>query len=146
MKLWRKAYLLYKYEIYPRIDHLRGSNWFLRKLRGLRSQRLDKVGEDPHSIFEKGEWDNLFLLDDCRVDTFHEVFGESDYRISLGSATPEYIEKTFSEGDFSDIVYVTGNPHFYPDIFEELTGRDVEETFHAVYNTYDRLGREIRGC
>lgn len=137
MNLANKLYITYKYKLYPRISHIRGSNRLLRILHKLAARKLDKIDEKPESIFEKGEWDNLFLLDDCRLDTFEEVFGNADYRISLGSATPEYIKKTFSDGDFSDIVYVTGNPHFYPDRFRELTGRDVEDTFHAVYNTYE---------
>lgn len=143
--LLNKIYKIYKHEIYPRISFLRGSHRILTMLISLNSRNLQKIDEKPESIFDKGDWDNLLLLDDCRLDTFEQVFGESDYRISLGSATPEYIKETFTEGDFSEIVYVTGNPHFYPDIFKDLTGRDIEDVFHTVYNTYETDWDEENG-
>lgn len=129
-------YKKYKHDIYPKISNFRGTHLILRVLLRVKSRDLQRIQEKPRSIFDE-EWQNLFILDDCRHDTFEQVFGNSKFRFSLGSATPEFIEKTFSEGDFSDVVYVTGNPHFYPEIFKELTGRQIEDVFHAVYNTYE---------
>lgn len=145
MNLVRKFYLLYKYRIYPSISEIRGSHFVLRNLQDFLLRNEPKTSESPSNVFEKGDWDNLILLDACRHDVFEDVFGESDYRISLGSATPEFIRKTFSEGYFSDVVYVTGNPHFYGDVFENITGRLPDEVFHAVYNTYETDWDENEG-
>ncbi|MBC5792918.1 MAG: hypothetical protein H8Z69_02645 [Nanohaloarchaea archaeon] len=76
-------------------------------------------------------------MDACRHDLFEEVVGESDYRYSLGSNSSEFVEKNFSEGDWSDTVYVTANPHFHKTHFESLTGKKAEEVFHEVFHTYE---------
>lgn len=89
------------------------------------------------------EWDNLIILDACRHDFYEEEFGDSDYRITEGSASKEYIKKNFSDQEFKDTVYVTANPHLYEDIFSDLTGRKPEDVFHTVFNTYeDKWDRE----
>jgi len=65
------------------------------------------------SILTK-EWDNLLLLDACRYDEFCRVspFDPSiiDKRVTLGSKTPEFLQRTFSNTDLHDVVYVTANP------------------------------------
>ncbi|MDK2781504.1 MAG: hypothetical protein PWR13_532 [Archaeoglobi archaeon] len=58
----------------------------------------------------KEDWDNLIILDACRYDTFTEVYGECDYRISKGSSTIEFLRKNLSGKRFLDTVYVTANP------------------------------------
>ena len=104
-------------------------------LDSLAQKYAEKPNTPEFNIFEK-DWDNLLILDACRLDLYEEVRGETEGRTSLGSSTAEFVEKNFSEGDFSDIVYVTGNPHFSKKIFSELTGRDPDETFHEVFHTY----------
>ena len=79
-----KIYHYYKHQIFPRIDHIRGSYRLLIGLQSLSEIGLTKIKEEPVSIFEKGDWDNLVILDACRHDLYEEVRGETDYRISLG--------------------------------------------------------------
>mgnify|MGYP002761863009 CR=1 FL=1 len=56
--------------------------------------------------------------------------------MSLASCSRGFIEKEFSEGDFSDTVYITTNPHFSEKKFKEITGREIEDVFHEVFHTY----------
>jgi len=61
----------------------------------------------------KMNWDNLLLLDACRYDIMNEEFGDKftvNKIISLGSNTPEWIRKTFTDNHYDDIIYVNGNP------------------------------------
>jgi hypothetical protein len=109
----------------------------LRNLRRLAFHAInDKIGEEPEGLKDK-QWDNLIILDACRHDFYQEEFGYSDYRITEGSASKEYIKRNFSDQDFQDTVYITANPHLYEDIFSDLTGRKPEDVFHTVFNTYE---------
>mgnify|MGYP002762996521 CR=1 FL=1 len=145
MEVIKKAAKFYSHRVLPKIRHIRGTTRISLILKKLALRNQEQVSEDQaESIFKK-DWDNLILLDACRHDMYEEVMGETDYRYSLGSATPEYISKTFSEGDYSDVVYITGNPHFYETIFREKTGRKPEEVFHTVYNTYETDWNEKEG-
>lgn len=57
-------------------------------------------------------WDYLIILDACRYDSFKEVNwikGNLKKKISLGSHTEEWARENF-QGDYSDTVYVSGNP------------------------------------
>lgn len=76
-------------------------------------------------------------MDACRYDLFEDVVGESNFRYSLGSTSSEFVEKNFSDGDWSDVVYVTANPHFHESHFEDLTGKKADEVFHEVFHTYE---------
>ncbi|MFB6199915.1 MAG: hypothetical protein ABEJ83_03485 [Candidatus Nanohaloarchaea archaeon] len=98
---------------------------------------IDKVEHEEGRRIDDLDWDNLIILDACRYDTYTHVFGETATRITLGSNTREFIQKTFSEGDWSDVVYVTGNPFFKQSFFREETGREVSQVFHEVFHTYE---------
>ena len=77
---------------------------------------FQRTGSQRTPIYEE-DWDNLIILDACRYDLFNEAVGpddlpgESSDRLSLGSATPEYLAANFSGKTFHDIVYVTANPY-----------------------------------
>lgn len=130
-------YRYYKGVVFPRVNHLRGSNFILRNLRRLAFLSIrENIEEEPEGLKDK-EWDNLIILDACRHDFYEEEFGDSDYRITEGSASKEYIKKNFSDQDFKNTVYITANPHLYEDIFSDLTGRRPEDVFHTVFNTYE---------
>jgi hypothetical protein len=76
------------------------------------NRRVDITNED---------WDNLIILDACRFDLFEEantINGELDWRLSRGSATPEFIEANFSDGYYEDIVYIVGIPQVHI-VFED---------------------------
>jgi hypothetical protein len=60
------------------------------------------------------DWDNLVVLDACRLDVFSELWGaeqpgELSKRISSNSASRGFLFDNFGDGDFQDIVYVTSN-------------------------------------
>ncbi|MDY6774409.1 MAG: hypothetical protein SVS85_04375 [Candidatus Nanohaloarchaea archaeon] len=126
----------FKHLIYPRVKDVRGA-WRLRHtLDSISLRKEPRRTGTPESIFEAGDWDNLLILDDCRYDTYKEVTGRDGSRTSLGSCTLEFIRKTFGDGDFSDTVYVTANPHLHASQFETKTGRTAEETFAEVKHLY----------
>lgn len=71
------------------------------------------------------DWDNLIILDGCRLDLFKETCdfdGELQTRISAGSCTPEWLGENFDE-EYPDTVYVSANPqtqiHGVEDCFHE---------------------------
>ena len=134
--LFSRIYLKYDREIKPKLGNFPGSTRISFFLYSLAERKIDKISKDSEPVFEK-EWDNLIILDACRFDLFKEVVNKDvESRISVGSSTLEYVEKTFSDGDYSNTVYVSGNPHFHQSQFENLTGRNVEEVFHSVFHTY----------
>ena len=98
-------------------------------------RHTEKISEEPDDIFSF-DWDNLIILDACRHDLYEEVNGETDYRITKESMSKGFIRENFSEGDYSDVVYITANPFFNEKKFKKLTGRDVDDVFHEVFHTY----------
>lgn len=137
MDLLSAPYRYYTELIFPRVQDRRGATFIKSMLEDLAHKGCSKISEEPTSIKDM-EWDNLLILDACRHDIYEEVFGDCDYRISVGGASKEFIRKTFSDQEeFQDTVYITANPHFYPSKFRELTGSEPKEIFHAVYNVYD---------
>jgi len=130
-----KARRFYAKNIFHRMRDKRGFTRIKMILDSLAEKYAEKPKQPEFDVFEK-DWDNLLILDACRLDLFEEVKGETEGRTTLGSSTAEFVEKNFSKGDFSDVVYVTGNPHFSKKLFSELTGRDPDETFHEVFHTY----------
>lgn len=89
------------------------------------------------------DWDNLVVLDACRTDLFETTVGTSsfnDYRAvkSKASATPEWMERNFADGEFGDTVYVSGNP---------WVSKIARDSFHAIENIwldeYDILEEEL---
>lgn len=86
------------------------------------------------------EWDNLLILDACRHDIYEDVLeNEVDFNYAKNSMTRYYIRDNFSDGDWSDVVYVTLNPHFSEEIFEELTGRRPEDVFFEVFESWKNI-------
>lgn len=60
------------------------------------------------------DWDSLIILDACRYDFFEKTYtdyleGKLEKRISRGSSTGEWLEKTFT-GKY-DITYISSNPY-----------------------------------
>jgi hypothetical protein len=78
------------------------------------------------------DWDNLIILDACRFDQFEKlntVSGELEARASVGSATPEFLEKNFGGEEYHDTVYITANPMYRT--------KDLGGVFHAVVDVWD---------
>ena len=135
----RKIYHYYDDKIFPYVQDIRGFTRiksFLRKLSFLELSLEKTKKRDELDAFSK-DWDNLIIIDSCRQDYFEEVTGYSGSRISKASATPEYVRKNFSEGDFSEFVYISANPHLSDLKFKQLTGRGLDEVFHAVFKTFN---------
>lgn len=132
-----KAYRYYSTEIFPKVKGIRGFTRLKFALRELALSKLEKVREKEELDPFSRDWENLIIIDSCRQDFFEEETGYNGSRHSLASATPEYIEKNFSEGDFTDYVYIAGNPFFSETRFKEITGRERLEVFHTVFETFD---------
>lgn len=117
----------------------------LSKLRSIRYRGLKKMNQFIHrrfgrwdynrtgvDIFEK-DWDNLIILDACRVDTFEKycsISGELTTETSRGSATNEWLRGNMQGRTLHDTVYVTASPVFYQ-IEDSL-----EASFHEVYDIW----------
>lgn len=70
---------------------------------------------DRGTNFLEEDWDNLLILDACRYDLFTEVAelpGETEYRISRGAATYEFVRANFAGKRLHDTVYVGANTWF----------------------------------
>ncbi|WP_253739103.1 hypothetical protein [Halohasta salina] len=80
------------------------------------------------------DWDHLLILDACRADMFEEVVGKvgDSYqrRRSNGSATPEWIKRTFASKSMGDTVYVSANP---------WVSRQAPDSFHDIINLWVEL-------
>lgn len=80
------------------------------------------------------DWDNLILLDGCRVDIYKETiqsrddFGTDNLNsiFSVGSASPEFLSRTFDGETFHDTVYISANP------FTEEVADGTFHTSHAL--------------
>lgn len=65
------------------------------------------------------DWDNLIILDACRVDAYEEhalpqlPSGKLETRESRGACTPEFVRGNFSDKNLHDTVYVTGSSWIY---------------------------------
>jgi len=87
-----------------------------RKINEVYFGRIQKGDYNPEgaSIFNK-DWDNLIILDACRYDMFQQVSslpGNTKKRVSLASATPEWVEAEFSDRELYDTVYITINSYY----------------------------------
>lgn len=56
------------------------------------------------------EWDVLIILDACRYDTFCDLMGDSEFILSVGSSTGEWVKKTFTR-KLEGTTYISANPH-----------------------------------
>lgn len=100
--------------------------WLIKKPASL----FIRVRHGPPSNPLTDDWDNLIILDACRYDAFNELHslpGEVESRVSLASATGEWLEKAVDDRDFHDIVYVTANPRV----------SRYKEQFHRIIPVWD---------
>ncbi|MFC6873695.1 hypothetical protein [Halobellus marinus] len=97
-------------------------------------QRLNRIryrATGGETRITDADWDDLILLDGCRYDQFerlHTLGGDVESRVSVGSATPEFLERTFANETCFDTVYVTANPMY------RHVGLD--DVFHAVIDVW----------
>lgn len=128
-------YRKYSTKIYPAIKKVPGIGLLRRKLR---ERQLGKVENDFHGEpVTDFDWNILVILDGCRLDSFNSALDMNvNGRITMGSGSPEFIQETFSEGDWSDTVIVTSNPFYSESNFEDLSGRKREDVFHTVFPVF----------
>lgn len=84
------------------------------------------------------KWDYLIILDACRYDYFEQVWqdylsGDLERRISVGSATREWRNKSFT-GYYHDVVYISANPHINSSV--RIKGFLATEHFCKVYDLW----------
>jgi hypothetical protein len=142
--IFSRIYKYYSRAIYPKISHIRGSHRLKKILESFAVFGIEKISERPEEVFEKS-WDNLLILDACRYDFYSEFKPDSKMRITKASDSPGYIQSNFSQGDYSDVVYITGNPFFDESKFSDLTVRKPGEVFHDVFHTYKTDWSEDEG-
>lgn len=132
-----KIYKKYKYNIFPRIDHIRGTTRLKDTLENIAQLGIPKINEaDVEKISDK-EWNNLIILDAARHDTYKDTLNpEADYRITAESHSRGFIRENFSEGDWSDTVVITANPFYNEKEFENLTGEKPEEKFETIFQVW----------
>jgi len=76
------------------------------------------------------DWDTLVILDACRYDMLERLStlpGTLEPRYSKGSATDEFVEANFGDGEFDEVVYVTANPR---------VNFAFEGCFHEIVNVW----------
>jgi hypothetical protein len=126
--------------------------FILRELNILYHTRLRSRGYNPNgtNIFEE-DWDNLILLDACRLDLFEECVdfhGDLESRISRGATSPEFIRGNFADATHHDTVYVTGNgwyfrlrdeinANLYDEFNVEHNGKDPSPITSAAVDAYE---------
>lgn len=93
-------------------------------------------GNDGEYVMAR-DWDNLLVLDACRLDLYREV-ANSDCGsvLSRGAATPEWTEENFVGRSFPNAVYVTANP--YVSII-------TDDEFHARYDLWKEVWDDEEG-
>ena len=100
--------------------------------RAVVDREISKLTYSPNELpisVMKEDWDTLVILDACRYDLFEKANilpGELSYRISPASATPEFLAHNFENEKYDDTVYVTANPMYVAEGFENSFHRTVD--------------------
>lgn len=96
----------------------------------LSAKAYSPAGEEINLM--ENDWDTVILLDACRYDLFegaNTIDGDLGFRISPGSATPEFLTASFEGRQFHDTVYVTANPIYRT--------KDLGAVFHEVIDVWE---------
>lgn len=104
----------------------------------------------------ESRWDYLIILDACRFDYFKENYadfleGELSKVYSRASATPEWLQNTFS-GNRYNYTYITANPYINAEgiNLKEMVN-EIEEDWYAdrkftqVHQAWDEVWDEEKG-
>ena len=118
------------------VNALRNPELFVGELRRLplavNGRYYDELVHEPPTDVMEEDWDNLLILDGCRLDTFAEentIEGALETRISHGSASGEFLAGNFEGKQFHDTVYVTANPWVHT---------IADDTFHRIVDVINR--------
>lgn len=103
--------------------------WEQRLLHRIVKPAHERFLDDTGCPVVEKDWDNLLILDGCRHDLYESVADESiQSTTSLGSSTPEFLQKNFSGKQFDDTVYITANPQ---------VNRHVPDSFVDIVNVWE---------
>lgn len=99
--------------------------------------RFGRLEYNPRgiNIFDQ-DWDNLVILDACRYDEFlrcANLSGETEVKVSRGSASKEFIKGNFGNRDLRDTAYISANTWY---------GR-LEEQLNADLFLYHLVERDV---
>lgn len=104
--------------------------WKNRLIQHIVARYYRRVNKNEGTYVVDEDWDNLIILDACRYDIFKEVTGiNTDYRISCGSDTVEFLIKNFTDRKLMDTVVVTATPH---------VDKLVKNSFYRVIPVWDK--------
>jgi len=87
------------------------------------------------------DWDFLFILDSCRVDTFREqctLPGRTETKLSQSSSTPEFCTAMLDRGTHYDTVYITANSQL-------AAQSNADADFHAEINVWQEEWNDNHG-
>ena len=84
------------------------------------------------------QWDYLIILDACRYDYMEKVWynfltGKFSKKISIGSSTLEWRDKTFKKY-YDDLIYISSNP--YINSISTVRGFTAKDHFFKVYDVW----------
>lgn len=95
---------------------------------------------DGIDVMDK-DWDNMVILDACRLDTFskyNNIDGELKKVVSRGNHSKSFIDKNFAGRDLHDTIYVTANPfveRISDDVFFRVYYSELFEKWDESMNT-----------
>ncbi len=87
----------------------------------LTSRLIDRIGLFPHidapdqkRLIYSRDWDILIILDACRYDAYinssaYKLGGDITFSWSPASITPHWVMRTWLDGDWRDVVYISAN-------------------------------------
>lgn len=95
------------------------------------------MGEDSRPLMQE-EWNVLVVLDACRYDAFRDRFGtffsgRLEERLSVGSCTPEWRNRSFP-GSYQDTIFVSANPYLNSRV--EVAGFRASDHFFRVIDVW----------
>lgn len=141
-----KIYKKYSYDIFPKIDHVRGTTLLKDSLKRIAQLGITKIDKANVEKISDKEWNNLIILDAARHDTYRErINPEADYRITAESHSRGFIRENFSKGEWSNTVVITANPFYNEEEFERLTGEKPSEKFETIFQVWETDWNEEKG-
>jgi hypothetical protein len=133
-----------RYAVFEISENYDRSNWWRNRITDriiAPTQQRFGSRSGAVSVMEE-DWDNLFVLDACRLDLFKDTvatnqFDEYRAEVSLGSRTDEWTFENFYGESFGDTVYVTGSP---------VTSKVLSDEFHDLIEVWKQGFDEEKGA
>ena len=113
----------------------------VREVNALYHTRLRRWDHNKHgvNVLER-DWDNLVLLDACRVDMFRDknpfAGGSFSTVLSRGSDTVEFLRGNLDGNQYLDTAYVTASPQLYR-LSGDQHGLDIDTELHDSIEVWE---------